>query len=102
MERSFYFLLSCFSRPAEQPISRIFCDENNRKSKTQVLQRKPRCLALNIMADDIIDLPYRGEYAKSGRAACKMCKDKIDKGELRLAAMVQVSYIRFSSNHVLF
>lgn len=44
------------------------------------------------MADDIIDLPYRGEYAKSGRASCKTCKTKIDKGELRLAAMVQVSF----------
>jgi hypothetical protein len=41
--------------------------------------------------DDIDDLPYRGEYAKSGRASCKTCKDKIDKGVLRLAAMVQVS-----------
>ena len=42
------------------------------------------------MADDIVDLPFRGEYAKSGRAACKMCKEKIEKGELRLAVMVQV------------
>ena len=42
------------------------------------------------MADDIIDLPFRAEYAKSGRAACKACKNKIDKGELRLAVMVQV------------
>jgi len=41
------------------------------------------------MADDIVDLPFRAEYAKSGRAACKMCKEKIDKGELRLAVMVQ-------------
>ena len=36
------------------------------------------------------DLPFRAEYAKSGRAACKGCKNKIDKDELRLAAMVQV------------
>ena len=41
------------------------------------------------MADDIVDLPFRAEYAKSGRAACKKCKEKIDKGELRLAVMVQ-------------
>jgi len=34
-------------------------------------------------------LPYRGEYAKSGRASCKACKSTIDKGDLRLAAMVQ-------------
>ena len=43
------------------------------------------------MADEVVDLPYRAEYAKSGRAACKGCKEKIDKGELRLAVMVQVS-----------
>ena len=42
------------------------------------------------MADDIIDLPFRAEYAKSNRAACKACKNKIDKSELRLAVMVQV------------
>lgn len=36
------------------------------------------------------DWPYRAEYAKSGRAACKGCSLKIDKGELRLAIMVQV------------
>ena len=41
------------------------------------------------MADDIVDLPFRAEYAKSGRAACKMCKEKIDRGQLRLAVMVQ-------------
>ena len=51
------------------------------------------------MADDIVDLPFRAEYAKSGRAACKMCKEKIEKGELRLAVMVQVrlkDYIEIS------
>ncbi|KAM7298160.1 poly [ADP-ribose] polymerase 1 [Ixodes scapularis] len=35
------------------------------------------------------DLPYKAEYAKSGRAACKGCKEKIDNAELRLAVMVQ-------------
>ena len=35
------------------------------------------------------DLPFRAEYAKSGRAGCKKCKEKIEKGELRLAVMVQ-------------
>lgn len=59
------------------------------------------------MAEDIADLPYRGEYAKSGRAACKMCKEKIDKGELRLAAMVQVCektliFLRLLSKMTLF
>ena len=33
-------------------------------------------------------LPYRAEYAKSGKSSCKECKDKIEKGELRLAIMV--------------
>lgn len=35
------------------------------------------------------DLPYRAEYAKSGRAGCKYCKSPIAQGSLRLAAMVQ-------------
>lgn len=39
------------------------------------------------------DLPYQAEYAKSGRAACKGCKEKIDQGSLRIAVMVQVSII---------
>ena len=37
------------------------------------------------------DLPYRAEYAKSGRASCKGCKTSIAKDSLRLAVMVQVS-----------
>jgi hypothetical protein len=36
------------------------------------------------------DLPYRAEYAKSGRASCKGCKNPIAKETLRLAVMVQV------------
>lgn len=40
------------------------------------------------MADQ---LPYRAEYAKSGRASCKACRTPIEKDSLRLAAMVQVS-----------
>uniref|UniRef100_A0A7R8Z663 Poly [ADP-ribose] polymerase n=1 Tax=Timema douglasi TaxID=61478 RepID=A0A7R8Z663_TIMDO len=35
------------------------------------------------------ELPYRAEYAKSGRASCKSCKSPIDKDTLRLAVMVQ-------------
>ena len=34
------------------------------------------------------DLPFRAEYAKSGKSSCKECKGKIKKGELRLAIMV--------------
>ena len=37
------------------------------------------------------DLPYRSEYAKSGRSSCKACKTSIGKADLRLAAMVQVN-----------
>lgn len=37
-----------------------------------------------------LELPYKSEYAKSGRASCKMCKCPIAQGCLRLAAMVQV------------
>lgn len=36
------------------------------------------------------DLPFRCEYAKTGRAGCKKCKQKIDQHELRIAALVQV------------
>ncbi|XP_047097726.1 LOW QUALITY PROTEIN: poly [ADP-ribose] polymerase [Schistocerca piceifrons] len=35
------------------------------------------------------ELPYRAEYAKSGRASCKGCKSPIAKDTLRLAVMVQ-------------
>ena len=51
---------------------------------------KQKWFYLTIMSDDVVDLPFRAEYAKSGRAACKVCKEKIDKGVLRLAIMVQV------------
>ncbi|XP_045512835.1 poly [ADP-ribose] polymerase isoform X2 [Pieris brassicae] len=38
------------------------------------------------------ELPYQAEYAKSGRAACKGCKEKIDQGSLRIAIMVQSAF----------
>ena len=41
------------------------------------------------------DLPYRSEYAKSGRSSCKACKTSIGKADLRLAAMVQVNSTPF-------
>ena len=34
------------------------------------------------------ELPYRTDYAKSGKSSCKECKEKIEKGQLRLAVMV--------------
>lgn len=37
------------------------------------------------------ELPYKAEYAKSGRAGCKGCKLNIEKDTLRLAVMVRVS-----------
>lgn len=39
--------------------------------------------------DQPSDLPFRVEYAKTGRAGCKKCKSKIDQHDLRIAAMVQ-------------
>ena len=39
--------------------------------------------------DSSQDLPFKAEYAKSGRAACKMCKNPIAKADLRLAVMIQ-------------
>ncbi len=35
-------------------------------------------------------LPFRAEYAKSGRSSCKGCKSGIQQSELRLARLVQV------------
>ncbi|CAG7724082.1 unnamed protein product [Allacma fusca] len=35
------------------------------------------------------DIPYRAEYAKSGRAKCKHCTKEIGKGELRMAIMTK-------------
>jgi len=43
------------------------------------------------MADPHVDLPFSAEYAKSNRASCKACGDKIAKDILRLAVMVQVN-----------
>ena len=40
--------------------------------------------------DNSSDLPFRAEYAKTGRAKCKGCKAEIPKGDCRLASMVQV------------
>ena len=39
------------------------------------------------------DLPYKAEYAKSGRAGCKGCKTNIAQDSLRIARMVQVCLI---------
>lgn len=41
------------------------------------------------MADD---LPFRAEYAKTGRASCKKCKENIPQGTLRLAVIFQVTF----------
>ncbi|XP_059610160.1 poly [ADP-ribose] polymerase [Phlebotomus argentipes] len=39
-----------------------------------------------------MDLPFLAEYSKSNRASCRFCKNKIEKGELRIAAMVQSAF----------
>lgn len=46
------------------------------------------------MADSQGDKLYKAEYAKSGRAACKKCKENIAKESLRMAIMVQVTQRR--------
>ena len=38
------------------------------------------------------DRPFKAEYAKSGRAGCKLCKGAISKDSLRVAKMVQVPW----------
>ena len=42
------------------------------------------------MGDSNEDKLYKAEYAKSGRASCKKCKENIAKDSLRMAIMVQV------------
>lgn len=44
---------------------------------------------------DHTDLPFKAEYAKSGRSSCKQCKSCIDQDSLRLALMVQVIILIF-------
>ena len=39
------------------------------------------------------DKPFGSEYAKSGRATCKLCKSSIGEGTLRLAINVQVIFL---------
>ena len=41
------------------------------------------------------DIPFRAEYAKSGRSRCvgRLCCNPIRKGTLRMAEMVQVRYV---------
>lgn len=45
-----------------------------------------------------MDLPFSSEYAKTGRAKCKLCKEMIEKDSLRLAAMVQVCLSGITKN----
>ncbi|XP_061389126.1 poly [ADP-ribose] polymerase [Musca vetustissima] len=42
--------------------------------------------------DVSIELPFKAEYAKTGRAGCKGCKSNIGQGSLRIAAMVQSAF----------
>uniref|UniRef100_A0A1A9VJ13 NAD(+) ADP-ribosyltransferase n=1 Tax=Glossina austeni TaxID=7395 RepID=A0A1A9VJ13_GLOAU len=39
-----------------------------------------------------VELPFKTEYAKSGRASCKGCKETISQGSVRIAAMVQSAF----------
>lgn len=41
---------------------------------------------------DHSDLPFKAEYAKSGRASCKLCKNNIAQESLRLAVMIQSTH----------
>lgn len=49
------------------------------------------------MAETQEDKLYKAEYAKSGRASCKKCKENIAKDSLRMAIMVQVRSERLES-----
>lgn len=46
------------------------------------------------MADSQNDKLFRAEYAKSGQASCKKCKEKIAKESLRMAIVVQVAAVQ--------
>lgn len=52
------------------------------------------------MGDTQEDKLYKAEYAKSGRASCKKCKENIAKDSLRMAIMVQVMLRRLESFHL--
>ncbi|XP_013111859.1 poly [ADP-ribose] polymerase [Stomoxys calcitrans] len=41
---------------------------------------------------DVVELPYKVEYARTGRAGCKGCKTNIGQGSVRIAAMVQSAF----------
>lgn len=47
------------------------------------------CFHQSKMAEEE-ERPFKAEYAKSSRAACKQCKGNITKDTLRMAKMVQV------------
>ena len=51
------------------------------------------------MSEEGSDLPYRAEYAKSGRAKCKGCKAEIPKGDCRLASLTQVNFYLNCTDH---
>ena len=53
-----------------------------------VVKRQNLLLTRSIMATP--NFNFLAEYAKSSRSSCKNCGNTIDKGELRLAEMVQV------------
>ena len=44
---------------------------------------------------------YTVEYAKTGRAGCKLCTGKIGKGELRIGKQVSMTPCSHSSNPLL-
>jgi len=44
------------------------------------------------MSEESDNLPYRAEYAKSGRAKCKGCKVEIPQGDCRLASLTQSAF----------
>lgn len=45
------------------------------------------------------ELPYKTEYAKSGRSHCQGCKRYITQGALRLAVVIQV-ICSYQLNHL--
>jgi hypothetical protein len=56
-----------------------------RKPSAAIVPARPMIVASDTDSDDDKDMPYRVEYAATGRATCKGCDERIQKNVLRIA-----------------
>ena len=77
--------------------SRVTCQTGQGETTSEwnwnlaVRRRVKKKKGVYVCKMDEEERPFKAEYAKSGRAGCKLCKGAITKDTLRLAKMVQVS-----------